>query len=96
MKPFRLFIQNVEYSISQLSEGHSDDFKQRSIEKQQEIKSNQERIRSEYDERSKALKKGRKNKHHGSLVVGLVKLGAKSALKSAKNSLKKSLKKKKS
>jgi len=95
MKPFRLFIESVEFSISKLNEA-SDDFKQRSIEKQQEIKSKQERIRSEYDERSKALKKGRKNKHHGSFVVGLVKLGAKAALKSAKDRVVKSLKKKKS
>ena len=96
MKPFRLFIQNVEYSISQLSESHSDDFKQRSIEKQQEIKSKQEKLRSDYQERMSAQRKSTKNKHHGSLIVGLVKLGAKAALDSAKKRAKKALKRKKS
>lgn len=95
MKPFRLFIESVEFSISKLNEA-SDDFKQRSIEKQQEIKSKQEKIRSDYQERMSAQRKSTKNKHHGSFIVGLVKLGAKAALDSAKKRAKKALKRKKS
>jgi len=95
MKPFRLFIESVEFSISNLNEA-SDDFKQKSIEKQQQIKSKQEKIRSDYQERMSNQRKSTKNKHHGSFIVGLVKLGAKASLDSAKKRAKKALKRKKS
>jgi hypothetical protein len=96
MKHFRLFLEDIELSISKLNEDHSKDFKEKSIEKQKEIKSKQEHIRSDYQKRSNTLKKGRKNKHHGSFIVGLAKLAAKAALNSAKERAKKALKRKKS
>jgi hypothetical protein len=96
MKSFKLFIENVQIFTLNLQESSGKDFKQRSIEKQQEIKSKQEKLRSDYQERMSAQRKSTKNKHHGSLIVGLVKLGAKAALDSAKKRAKKALKRKKS
>lgn len=94
MKSFKLFLEQVE--LFNLNEGSAKDFKERSIERQKEIKSKQQKLRSDYQERLDAQRKSTKNKHHGSLVVGLVKLAAKSAVNAAKKQTKKALKRKKS
>lgn len=93
MKPFKVFLEQVQISINNLHESSSGDFSERMRQNQEKTKEKQNEIKSDYQKRISSLKKGRNRKPKGSFVVSLVKSGLKAATKTTVKSAAKRVKK---
>lgn len=93
MKPFKVFLEQVQISNSNLCESSSADFTERMKKNQEKIKAKHDEVKSDYERRMNSLKNTRNRKKKGSFLVSLVKSGLKSATKSTVKSTAKRIKK---